>query len=199
MTKSVSNHHKSAARYMLGGLLRQPGMMLGALILTFISALLITLPMVLVGQAIDEITNFGKSPQFIRLCWLIVGIAIVYLFMYFIVGYVWAIVTLRWERDARQEFFEALQDYSMTFHDEIESKRMLSVAMQDINWVRMSLNPALRNLTSSLISLILTGIFLVIVDKSFTSNIFSIAGIPVYGFSLIMLIGTPLYLYFAYR
>ncbi len=58
MTKPVSNHSKSATRYMLSGLLRQPGMMLGALILTFISALLITLPMVFVGQAIDEITNF---------------------------------------------------------------------------------------------------------------------------------------------
>ena len=41
----------------------------------------------------------------------------------FVVGYIWAVVTLSWERDARQDFFEDLQDYSMTFHDEVDSKR----------------------------------------------------------------------------
>ena len=199
MAKITSNSYKSAASYMLGGLKRHPWVILGALILTVVSALLVTLPMVIAGRAVDVLTEFGKSPEFIRLCLLIVGIALIYFVLYFVVGYAWAAVTLRWERDARQEFFEALQDYSMAFHDEVESKRMLSVAMQDINWVRMSLNPALRNLTLSLTSFILTGIFLVLVDQTLVFNIITVFGIPIPGFSLIMLIGTPLYLYFAFR
>jgi len=199
MAKTVTNNYKSAAGYMLGGLKRKPGIILGALILTAVSALLITLPMVILGQAIDVLTEFGKTPEFVRLCLTIVGIALIYLVLYFLVGYAWAAVTLRWERDARQEFFEALQDYSMAFHDEVESKRMLSVAMQDINWVRMSLNPALRNLTFSLASFALTGVFLALVDQTLTFSLITVGGIPIYGFSLIMLIGTPLYLYFAFR
>ena len=68
------------------------------------------------------------------------------------------------ERDARQDFFEALQDYSMTFHDEVDSKRLLSVAMQDISWVRFSLNPAIRNLAGGFISLGITLVVLIQID-----------------------------------
>lgn len=199
MANTSSNSYKSAVSYMLGGLKRHSWVILGALILTVISALLITLPMVIVGRAVDVLTEYGKSPEFISLCLLIVGIALIYFVLYFVVGYAWAAVTLRWERDARQEFFESLQDYSMAFHDEVESKRMLSVAMQDINWVRLSLNPAMRNLTFSLSSFLLTGIFLALVDQTLAFDIITAFGIPIYGFSLIMLIGTPLYLYFAFR
>ncbi len=144
------------------------------------------------------------TSQFIFYVWLIIGLGLLYMGLYFIVGYVWAIVTLRWERDARQDFFEALQDYSMTFHDEVDSKRLLSVAMQDISWVRFSLNPALRNLAGSFISFGITAIILIQIDfRPALQNflVFSFGGfsLPIYGFTLIMLIGTPLYLAFSYR
>lgn len=153
----------------------------------------------------DGITPvLSLTPQFIFYVWLIIGLGLLYMGLYFIVGYVWAIVTLRWERDARQDFFEALQDYSMTFHDEVDSKRLLSVAMQDISWVRFSLNPALRNLAGSFISFGITAIILIQIDFSpalQSISVISISGItiPIYGFTLIMLIGTPLYLVFSYR
>ncbi|MFW9817494.1 MAG: ABC transporter transmembrane domain-containing protein, partial [Candidatus Thorarchaeota archaeon] len=141
---------KSPARYMLSGLVRNKGITTFALILTIISTIIVTIPSIFIGMAVNELLQADGitpalilSPTFMMFVWLIIGLALVYMGLYFIVGYVWAIVTLRWERDARQDFFEALQDYSMTFHDEVDSKRLLSVAMQDISWVRFSLNPAL--------------------------------------------------------
>jgi ATP-binding cassette subfamily B protein len=120
--------------------------------------------------------------------------------MYFVVGYVWAVVTLRWERDARQEFFEVIQEHSMTFHDQVDSKRMLSVAMQDINWVRLSLNPALRNIAGGLMSFIITIILLIAIDLTpGLMGLVTIAGIPIPVFTVIMIIGVPIYLGFAYR
>jgi ABC-type multidrug transport system fused ATPase/permease subunit len=185
---------------MLGGLTRHPGAITFALILTVISTLLVTIPSVIIGIAIDELELSGLSAQFTFLVWLIVIFGLVYMAMYFIVGYVWAVVTLRWERDSRQEFFEELQDFSMTFHDEVDSKRLLSVAMQDISWVRFSLNPALRNLTGSLISFGITGIFLVLVDQTAgLTGLVTVFGYPIPVLTTIMLIGTPIYMVFAYR
>ena len=196
---------------MLSGLMRNKGITIFALILTVISTILVTIPSIFVGMAVNELLQpDGVTPvlaitqQFMFYVWLIIGLALAYMGLYFIVGYVWAIVTLRWERDARQDFFEALQDYSMTFHDEVDSKRLLSVAMQDISWVRFSLNPALRNLAGGFISFGITAIVLIQIDftpalQSF--YVISIGGslLPFPGLTLIMLIGTPLYIAFSYR
>ena len=202
---------KSPARYMLSGLARNKGVTTFAMILTVISTLLVTIPSLIIGMAVDELVQadgvtpeLTLSPLFITLVWLIIGLGLLYMGLYFIVGYVWAIVTLRWERDARQDFFEALQDYSMTFHDEVDSKRLLAVAMQDISWVRFSLNPALRNLAGSFISFGITVIILIQIDfRPALQNflVLNLGGfsIPIYGFALIMIVGTPIYLAFSYR
>ncbi|MFW9963823.1 MAG: ABC transporter ATP-binding protein [Candidatus Sifarchaeia archaeon] len=202
---------KSPARYMLSGLMRNKGITAFALLLTIISTILVTIPSIFIGLATNELLQpdgvtpeLTISPQFVLYVWIIIGLALAYMGLYFIVGYVWAIVTLRWERDARQDFFEALQDYSMSFHDEVDSKRLLSVAMQDISWVRFSLNPALRNLAGGFISFGITAIILIQIDfRPTIQNLlvlqFGGFSIPIAGFALIMLIGTPVYLAFSYR
>jgi len=193
---------KTPSRYMLGGLIRHPRSITLATILTVISTLLVTVPTVIVGLAVDELKLAGLSAQFVSFVWLIVGLGLLYMGMYFVVGYIWAVVTLSWERDARQDFFVDLQDYSMTFHDEVDSKRLLSVAMQDISWVRFSLNPALRNILGGIASIIITGIFLSIIDQTpglIVLFVIPFINVPVGIFTSIILIGTPVYLYFAFR
>jgi ATP-binding cassette subfamily B protein len=199
-SENKKTSRSAAMRYMLGGLARHPGAIAFALTLTVISTLLVTIPSVIIGLAIDELELSGLSAQFTFLVWIIVLFGVAYLAMYFIVGYVWAIVTLRWERDSRQDFFEELQDFSMTFHDEVDSKRLLSVAMQDISWVRFSLNPALRNLFGALISFVITGVYLVLVDQTpGLTGLVTVFGYPIPVLTIIILIGTPVYLTFAYR
>lgn len=199
---------------MLSGLIKYKGVTTGAIILTLISTILVTIPSIIIGMAVNELLDpsdpsgltpaLSLTPQFMFYIWLIIGLGLIYMGLYFVVGWVWAIVTLRWERDARQDFFEALQEYSMTFHDEVDSKRLLSVAMQDISWVRFSLNPAIRNLMGGFISFGVTMFVLIQIDfrpviQNFvTVSIFGqIISLPIY--SIIMLIGTPLYLLFSYR
>lgn len=193
---------KSSGRYMLGGLRRHPLSISFAIILTTISIFLVTIPSVIVGMAVDELELFGLSPQFTFFVWLIIGLGLLYMGMYFLGGYIWAIVSLQWERDARQDFFESLQDYSMTFHDEVDSKKLLSVAMQDISWVRFSLNPALRNILGGIVQIMITGVFLSIIDQTpglIVLFVIPFINIPVGVFTSIILIGIPIYLFFAYR
>ncbi|TFG31773.1 ABC transporter ATP-binding protein [Candidatus Thorarchaeota archaeon] len=192
-------------RYMLSGMTRNKVIASIGLFLVVISTILTVFPSVFIGLAVNEIqTTASMTPQFMNYVYLIFLFALIYMALYFIGGYVWATLTLRWERDARQDFFEALQVYSMTFHDEYDSKRLLAVAMQDISWVRFSLNPAMRNIATGLASFFVTAILLIQID--FIPGLSTIITIPVgtylvpvYGFTLIMMIGTPIYLVFSYR
>jgi ATP-binding cassette subfamily B protein len=201
MTKNTSYKYQTATGYMLAGLKKHPGAIFFAMVLTVITTLLLTLPTVIVQLAVDELALAGAMTDvFLSYVLLIVILTFIYMGMYFVVGYVWAVVTLKWERDARQEFFEVLQEHSMTFHDQVDSKRLLSVAMQDINWVRMSLNPALRNIAGGLMSFGITIILLLMIDMTpGLIGLFSIAGVSIPVFTTIMLLGVPIYLGFAYR
>ncbi|MCK4266292.1 MAG: ABC transporter ATP-binding protein [Thermoplasmata archaeon] len=187
--------YKSATAYQLSAFGRYPGLTIVAIILAIFASFLTTVASWVLGDAVDAlqvslIAGSGLSNEFVDLCWLILGIAGLLFVTIIVVGYAFAIMTLRWERDARQEFFEVIQGNSMTFHDQVDSKQMLAVAMQDIRWVRFSLNPALRNIVISVGSLIIASVLLALID--FQHNLFPTLGIVVG-------IGAPLYLYLAYR
>ena len=196
---------KTPWRYMLSGMTRNKAVASVALALAMISTLLTVFPSVFIGLAVTEIQTTGSlTAQFLTYVWLIVIFGAAYMGLYFVGGWVWATLTLRWERDARQDFFEALQVYSMTFHDEFDSKRLLAVAMQDIQWVRFSLNPALRNIATGLASLAITTLLLIQMDllpglSSMLTLQIGAYSFPIYGFTLIMLLGLPIYLLFSYR
>ena len=180
--------YKSASQYQLTALRRYPGLTTLSGGLAVFAAFLATLPGWILGDALDELEygismGLGLTPQFIWFVLLILGIAALLFITILLVGYAFAIMTLRWERDARQEFFETIQDNSMTFHDQVDSKQLLAVAMQDVRWVRFSLNPALRNIITAIGTLIISSIFIGLID-------------PV--LSILMVIGAPLYLYFAF-
>ncbi|MDH4212575.1 MAG: ABC transporter ATP-binding protein/permease [Candidatus Thorarchaeota archaeon] len=196
---------KTPWRYMLSGMTRNKAVATVGLTLTMVSTLLTVFPAVFIGLAAREIQNTAAmTAQFVNYVWLIIIFGLLYMGLFFVGGWVWATLTLRWERDARQDFFEALQVNSMTFHDEFDSKRLLAVAMQDIQWVRFSLNPALRNIATGLASFFITALLLIQMDwlpglsTMLTIQIGSYA-IPIYGFTIIMLLGFPIYLIFSYR
>lgn len=196
---------KTPGRYMLSGMTRNKAVATVGLTLTMFSTILTVFPSVFIGLAVNEIqTTAAMTAQFMTYVYLIVIFALIYMGLFFVGGYVWATLTLRWERDARQDFFEALQVYSMTFHDEFDSKRLLAVAMQDIQWVRFSLNPALRNIANGLASFIVTAVLLIQIDfipglSTMIQIPFGSYSLPIYGFSLIMILGAPIYFYFSYR
>ncbi|MFX1475111.1 MAG: ABC transporter ATP-binding protein [Promethearchaeota archaeon] len=185
----TQQRYKSGTRYQLSALSRYKGLTLLAGGLALFAALLTVLPSWFLGDATDALqyaidNGLGLTPTFVYYCLLILGVAGALFVTILAVGYAFAIMTLRWERDARQEFFEIIQENSMTFHDQVDSKQLLAIAMQDVRWVRFSLNPALRSMIMSLGSLIITSIFLAIID---------------WMLGLLMLFGAPLYLFFAYR
>ncbi len=176
--------YKSATRYQLSALRRYPGVSILASAFALFASYLLTLPAIVLGNAIDILDSQGFTLIFVFQIWTIVGIAAALFVTILLVGYAFAIITLRWERDARQEFFELVQENSMTFHDQVDSKQLLAVAMQDVRWVRFSLNPALRNIISAIGTLVIAAFFLALMDI---------------WLGIIIVVGAPLYLFFAYR
>lgn len=176
--------YESATRYQLSALRRYPGVTIIATAFAILGAYLTTLPAIVLGNAIDILESQGFTPAFINQVITIFLIAAALFATILLVGYAFAVITLRWERDARQEFFELVQENSMTFHDQVDSKQLLAVAMQDVRWVRFSLNPALRNIITAIGTLIIAAILLGMMD---------------FWLGIIVASGAPLYLLFAYR
>jgi len=184
MSAEGRKRYTSATSYILGGMRKHPFLTVAALLLTLVASLMTALPFVLVGQSIDVLSAEGLGASFYLMVFEIILLGLAYLGSNFAAGGLWAAVVTGWERDARQELFESLQEHSMAFHDQIDSKRLLSISMQDLNWIRMSLNPGLRMFIAVLLSY---GITIVILW-----NIDVIIG-------LMMALGLIPYLYFSYR
>ena len=148
------------------------------MIVSLISAALMIAPSLLLGMALEILDKDGFTQQFINTSLLMVVVAVLSFAFTFITNYSWTIAAFRFERDTRQEFFDTIQAHSMTFHDEIDSSELLSMAMNEISQMRMGINPSMRMLSSSLLGMIFTLIAFYFFD-------------PFY--FLIVLIGFPIY------
>ncbi len=188
-TKNIqlpTERYKSSTQWYLSFLWRSPGLVILSLGISLFSAFLTVAPSLLLGMAFDYLasTEFTFSSNFLLICIGIIITSIITFFVTFITNYAWTIAAFRYERDTRQEFFDTTQNHSMTFHDEIDSSQLLSMAMNEISQMRMGVNPSMRMLSSS----ILTMLFIMVLFYFFDSRFF-----------LITLIGFPIYLILVIR
>jgi ATP-binding cassette subfamily B protein len=129
-------------------------------------------------MALEVLDKDGFTQQFIDISLLMIAVAIFSFGFTFISNYSWTIAAFRFERDTRQEFFDTIQAHSMTFHDEIDSSELLSMAMNEISQMRMGINPSLRMLSSSFLSMVFTLIAFYVFDPLYFTIV--IIGFPIY-------------------
>ena len=185
-TALPTEKYRSATHWYLSFLWRSPGLVIISLGTSLISAFLNIAPSLLLGVAFSILTaeDGGFTSQFILTCLGIIGAALIAFAFTFVTNYTWTIAAFRFERVARQEFFDIIQEHSMTFHDEVDSSSLLSMAMNEISQMRMGVNPSMRMLSGSL----LTMVFISITFYAFDPRYF-----------VIVLIGFPIYLVLAIR
>jgi ATP-binding cassette subfamily B protein len=176
--------YRSATHWYLSFFWRSPGLVLLSLGMSLLSAFLTLLPSILLGQAFSILQSEGFSQTFLFICLGIIITALLSFVVTFVTNYSWTVAAFRYERDTRQEFFDIIQEHSMTFHDEIDSSSLLSMAMNEISQMRMGVNPSMRMLSGSLLSMI----FITIIFFTFDPTYF-----------LIALLGFPLYLLMVVR
>ncbi|MFX0122223.1 MAG: ABC transporter ATP-binding protein [Candidatus Hodarchaeota archaeon] len=183
-TPLPTKKYRSAIHWYLSFLWRSPGLVLLSFGISLISVFLTIFPSILLGQAFSILQSEGFSQTFILICVGIIVTALLSFGITFVANYSWTVAAFRYERDIRQEFFDIIQEHSMTFHDEIDSSSLLSMAMNEISQMRMGVNPSMRMLSSSFLSMI----FITIIFLTFD---------PIY--FLIALLGFPLYLLLVVR
>ncbi|MFX0211628.1 MAG: ABC transporter ATP-binding protein, partial [Candidatus Hodarchaeota archaeon] len=183
-TPVPTEKYRSATHWYLSFLWRSPGLVLLSLGISLISVFLTLFPSILLGQAFSILQSEGFSQTFLLICLGIIVTALLSFGITFVANYSWTVAAFRYERDIRQEFFDIIQEHSMTFHDEIDSSSLLSMAMNEISQMRMGVNPSMRMLSSSFLSMI----FITIIFLAFN---------PIY--FLIALLGFPLYLLLVVR
>ncbi|MFX0015002.1 MAG: ABC transporter ATP-binding protein [Promethearchaeota archaeon] len=177
-TPLPTKKYRSATHWYLSFFWRSPGLVLLSLVISLISVFLTLFPSILLGQAFSILQSEGFSQTFLLVCLAIIVTAIISFGITFIANYSWTVAAFRYERDIRQEFFDIIQEHSMTFHDEIDSSSLLSMAMNEISQMRMGVNPSMRMLSSSFLSMIfITSIFLVFNPTYF---LIAIIGFPLY-------------------
>jgi len=179
-----TEHYSSATRWYFSFFRRSPRLVSVSLIISLVSSLLMIAPSLFLGMALEVLDRDGFTQQFINISLMMIAVAIFSFAFTFISNYSWTIAAFRFERDTRQEFFDTIQAHSMTFHDEIDSSELLSMAMNEISQMRMGINPSLRMLTSSMLSMTFTLIAFYFFD-------------PVY--FLIVLVSFPIYIIMVVR
>ncbi|MFX0211446.1 MAG: ABC transporter ATP-binding protein, partial [Candidatus Hodarchaeota archaeon] len=182
--KLPTERYRSATHWYFSFFWRSPGLVTLSLGFSLISSFLTLAPSILLGIAFSILQDEGFTSNFIVICLGIVIAAILNFAFTFITNYSWTVAAFRFERDARQEFFDTVQMHSMTFHDEVDSSSLLSMAMNEISQLRMGVNPSMRMLSGSLLSMI----FITIAFLAFDFQYF-----------LVVLIGFPIYLLLVIR
>lgn len=176
--------YRSGTTLFLSFIKKSPFLVVLSFLILIISSLTTTLPSVLIGVALDELEANGYSQHFIEIGISILIIAFGYFLITFIANYLFLSVAFNFERSLRQEYFDRIQNHSLTFHDENNSSKLLSIGMTEIQQIRMGIQPSARLIFTALFSMVITSIFM-----------FSIH--PLYGF--INIFGLILYIFLAYQ
>ncbi|MFW9992431.1 MAG: ABC transporter ATP-binding protein [Candidatus Odinarchaeota archaeon] len=177
-------HYKSGNHLFFSFLWKKPSYIIFSMFMNLFSSAFTIAPAVLTGVAIDTLTEEGFGNKFIITCMLIIIAGVLFLVTSFLANYAFAITAFAYERDVRQEFFDVIQEHSMTFHNEFNSSKLLSMGMTEISQMRMGLHPSMRILSGTFISMIMTVLLLYRTQS-------------LYG--IIVSIGIPIYFFFAYR
>lgn len=158
--RDILNKYESASGWFWSFIKRYPFMFIFSVFMLLASAYFSTWTTSLIGTALDELLISGFSPEFnaliIQMLVLVAGSWVGTASGMFL----WFIASFRVQRDMREEFYEVIQKHSMAFFDTHDSGNILSLGMNEINQMRMAINPSIRNLIRSAFSISITIIFL---------------------------------------
>ncbi|MHA2169353.1 MAG: ABC transporter ATP-binding protein [Candidatus Kariarchaeaceae archaeon] len=153
-------HYRSGTHLFMSFFWKNPILLTGAIFLIIVNSILTLLPAFIIGESLDILESDGYGSKFITFASIILVVAILNYIVSFTSNYVFAITSIAYERDIRQEYFDVIQDHSLTFHNENNSSKLLSLGMNEIQLIQHAIMPALRMILQSLFSIILLLLFM---------------------------------------
>ncbi len=127
-----------------------------AIMTMILSSFFAMLPAVLVGTALDELLVQGEvTSRFMLIIFAIILSGALFYVISFLGLYTYVTLGFSFERDIRQEYFDRIQTHSLTFHDENNSSKLLSMGMTEISQMRQGVMPALRQIMNNIFSVLI--------------------------------------------
>ncbi len=155
------------------------------MLLTILNSLLTLLPAIIIGRSLDILEDEGFGSEFVQFASIILLVALLNYVVSFTSNYAFAFTAIAYERDIRQEYFDVIQGHSLTFHNENNSSKLLSLGMNEIQMMRTGIMPSLRMIFQSFFSVILV--------------IYFMSRVVEFDLVLFTIFGFVLYFVFAYR
>ncbi|MDH5404390.1 MAG: ABC transporter ATP-binding protein/permease [Candidatus Heimdallarchaeota archaeon] len=170
------NNYKSGAHLFFSFFWKNPLILSVAIILAFFQSMLTLIPSIIIGRSVDILETTGYGTLFIQSALLILAVAIINYFISFSASYTFGIASIAFERDLRQEYFDAIQSHSLTFHNENNSSKLLSLGMTEIQLIRHAIMPSASMIIRAFFSIILL-VFYITYFQLVDINLASIIGI----------------------
>ncbi|MHA1304555.1 MAG: ABC transporter ATP-binding protein [Candidatus Heimdallarchaeaceae archaeon] len=158
--KAILQKYKNANRWFWSAFLRYPFLFLLGTVMFAVSTYMSVWTTALIGKVLDILKDEGFSTNFNEMIVLMVVFVLISWASLTLGAYVWSVASFRVQRDMRDEFYEVVQEHSMAFFDMHDSGMILSMGMNEINQIRMAIQPSLRMLVSSIFSIIVSILFL---------------------------------------
>jgi len=114
---------------------RNPKLTFIALSLLVLNSIIILIPAVLIGRSLAILLTEGYTTNFIQMASLIPLTAIIAYGTATFSNYYFMITAFAMECDIRTEFFDAMIESSMTFHDKNNSSKLLSLGLNEVHFM----------------------------------------------------------------
>jgi len=149
-----TRYYRNGTTLFLSFFRRQPPKLILSLLLMVLSSVFSLIPAILVGAALDELYSGGMSATIYLYVGGIVLSGVLFYVISFLGLYTYVTLGFSFERDIRQEYFDRIQSHSLTFHDENNSSKLLSMGMTEISQMRQGVMPASRQILNNIFSVI---------------------------------------------
>lgn len=145
---------KEGLKLFLSFFWRNPGLMTIAIIFLIVNTFLTLIPAVLIARALDILLNQGYGSEFLKIASLMLVVALANYIATLLSSYSFTITAFAMERDVRKEFFDAVVDSSLAFHDKNNSSNLLSLGLNEAH-IMSAGAMMLRTILQSAISMII--------------------------------------------
>lgn len=178
-------YYKSGTHLFLSFFSKNPILIFGIFVLILINSFVTLLPAIFIGRSLGIFEDEGYSSAFRQSALVILFSAFANYILSFTSNYALGVTSFKFERDIRQEYFDAIQGHSLTFHNENNSSKLLSLGMNEIQLIRHAFMPGLRMIIQAIFTVTLT---LILMDQLIRRDVV-----------IFTIFGFFLYFIFAYR
>ncbi|MCY3414911.1 MAG: ABC transporter ATP-binding protein [Candidatus Heimdallarchaeota archaeon] len=166
MTSAEISEQKQSGfiRWIVGYLLDHPIMTSIVYFTALVEPFFYMIPLIISADIVDILLTTGSWDAVWSALLFLIPISLFQVFLFFLSSFLNEVLAHRVTTDVTYDLFSLMQDRSLTYHDEKDSGKTMSLAMNDTRSLNMFLNPGIRMILAFVSIYVVAGIILSLVD-----------------------------------